>query len=69
MSSQSKDLGQVDAEREEARHYGAVAPSTHPRGAGFRVLSRMARKRAETAPGYSPRHRMECEPDSLPAVG
>jgi hypothetical protein len=69
MSSHLRDLGQADAERVEARHYGAAAPSAHPRGAGFRVLSRMARKRAEAGPAYSPRHRLECEPDSLPAVG
>jgi hypothetical protein len=69
MGSHVSDSGKVDAECADARHDDAVAPSAHPRGAGFRVLSRMARGRAEATPAYSPRHRLEGEPDSLPAVG
>jgi hypothetical protein len=41
----------------------------HPRGAGFRVLSRIARRRAEEDPDYLPRHRSDSEPDDVSAVG
>lgn len=39
----------------------------HPRGAGFRVLSKIARSRAADD-GYAPRHRLDAEPDRLPAA-
>lgn len=45
------------------RKDGAVAMSTHPRGAGFRVLSRMARSCAADEPSYAPRHRLDSESD------
>ena len=64
MSSQLKDSqSQCDAD------YRHVAPSEHPRGTGFRVLSRLARKRADEASAYAPRHRMDGEPDTCSAAG
>lgn len=42
---------------------------SHPRGRGFEVLSRIARTRAWEDDGYSPRHRLETEPDGMPADG
>ena len=46
------------------KHEGVV-PVTHPRGMGFRVLSRIARGRADEEPGYVPRHRFEHDVDAL----
>jgi hypothetical protein len=63
MSSQLKDSQTRDAE------YRHVGPSEHPRGTGFRVLSRLARKREDEASAYSPRHRLDCEPDVFTVVG
>lgn len=63
------DLSTVEHEqRDDARHKGDL-PVEHPRSAGFRVLSRMARKRAEELPDYEPRHRTAGEHDTLTAVG
>jgi hypothetical protein len=39
-----------------------VMASAHPRGAGFRVLSRIARHRT-TEDTFVPRHRLDVEPD------
>jgi len=47
--------------RDEQRTSAGLA--THPRGAGFRVLSRIARIQADAA-AYAPRHRRE-EPVDL----
>lgn len=68
MSSQMNDLSTIEHERDDARHKGDL-PVEHPRSAGFRVLSRLARKRAEELPDYAPRHRMTGEQDALTAVG
>jgi hypothetical protein len=38
--------------------------SSHPRGRGFRVLSRIARVQASDA-GYVPRHRLDVPGDAL----
>ena len=46
---------------------GAGTGHRHPRGRGFEVLSRIARTRASEDDGYSPRHRLEAEPDGMPA--
>jgi hypothetical protein len=51
----------------ESKH--AADSAAHPRGAGFRVLSRLARRKAEEEPGYLPRHRSDAEPDDVSAVG
>jgi hypothetical protein len=69
MSSELNFWSTVDHEQDDAvRHHDGV-PSAHPRGEGFRVLSRMARTRAEL-PDYSPRHRLGGESaDTLPALG
>jgi hypothetical protein len=38
---------------------GLDTVNVHPRARGFRVLSRIARSRADEASGYEPRHRRE----------
>jgi hypothetical protein len=62
MSSQSKDSSTVESEQ-------GVHAAPHPRAAGFRVLSRLARCKTEEDPAYLPRHRSESDTDALPAVG
>jgi hypothetical protein len=65
MSTQLKE-----APAQSAAEFRHVGPAEHPRGTGFRVLSRLARKRAdEAASAYAPRHRMDGEPDAFTAVG
>lgn len=58
MSSESMAWSTVEHEQHDAVRRDERVSSAHPRGAGFRVLSRLARKRAE-APEYSPRHRVD----------
>jgi|tagenome__1003787_1003787.scaffolds.fasta_scaffold19786569_2 hypothetical protein len=65
------DLSTVEHEQrgdDDARHKGDLTVE-HPRSAGFRVLSRLARKRAEELPDYAPRHRMTGEQNALTTVG
>jgi hypothetical protein len=66
MSAQLRDLSTVCDERNgtHAEHTSA----THPRGPGFRILSRIARNRAAEEPEYAPRHRLDAEPDFVPSV-
>lgn len=64
-----RDWSTVEHEQADAEHHDALPPSTHPRGAGFRVLSRLARTRAEESPEYSPRHRQDDDPEDLPTFG
>jgi hypothetical protein len=70
MSSEQSAWSTVEHEPEDVvcADADADAASAHPRGAGFRVLSRMARERAES-PDYSPRHRLDGESDALPSPG
>jgi hypothetical protein len=46
----------------------AAEPGAHPRGAGLRVLSRIARSRADEDSDYRPRHRLDVPVDSEPQV-
>jgi hypothetical protein len=69
MSSQLGNSRTSQDVRGAVRTDTAVLVARHPRGAGFRVLSRIARNHADDD-GYAPRHRMDAEPDRLPvAVG
>lgn len=69
MSSELNFWSTVEHEQEDAVRHDDAVPSAHPRGAGFRVLSRMARRRTES-PDYSPRHRLDGESaDTLPVLG
>jgi hypothetical protein len=43
--------------------FDAAVGLSHPRGRGFRVLSRMARVRAEDSDDYAPRHRRDVPVD------
>ncbi len=58
MSTLVMDMRPVG--REEQRRAAGLAE--HPRGAGFRVLSRIARIQADEA-AYSPRHRRDMPAD------
>lgn len=63
MSSQLRDLSVVRDERgTHCTHEGDVA--AHPRGMGFRVLSRIARVHADEETSYVPRHRLDVPDDS-----
>jgi len=65
MSSQLRDLSTVVTEQNAVdRHHGVVT-AVHPRGMGFRVLSRMARSHAEEETAYVPRHRLDAPVDSV----
>lgn len=44
-----------------------VVAAVHPRRSGFRVLSRMARGRADEDGDYAPRHRLD-EPDGAESL-
>jgi hypothetical protein len=68
MSSQLMDLSAAGDVQRTVRTDGSVTAAQHPRGAGFRVLSRIARSRAAEDDGYAPRHRLENEADCLPAA-
>ena len=61
MSSPLRDSS-GDEHGATGRHEGDVS-ATHPRGMGFRVLSRIARGRTEEDTGYVPRHRFEHDVD------
>lgn len=70
MSSQLRDLSTAGDVQSTVRMDGSVPAAAHPRGAGFRVLSRIARNRAAEDDAYAPRHRLDGEADCLPvAVG
>jgi hypothetical protein len=64
MSSQFRDLSTAERVQRPRIDDGTVVVSAHPRGAGFRVLSRMARHR-NVDDGFSPRHRLDVEPDCV----
>jgi hypothetical protein len=55
MSSHLRNSSTDGDEPNAARRYDGVAE--HPRGTGFRVLSQLARHRAEEEAYYAPRHR------------
>ena len=57
MSSALRDLSTARDEQRDA--HGSVLTAPHPRGAGFRVLSRIARIRADEDDNYAPRHRLD----------
>jgi hypothetical protein len=59
MSAMVMDVRTVGHRTETDGMFDAVVGRTHPRGQGFRVLSRMARVRAEDGADYAPRHRGE----------
>jgi hypothetical protein len=72
MSSQLRDLS-AHADAYDTRRDGdecAGKRVEHPRGAGFRVLSRLARKVDEES-SYEPRHRLVIpdEPDAVSIAG
>ena len=67
MSSQLRDLSTAGNVQRTVRNDGSVTAAPHPRGAGFRVLSRIARNHAADD-GYAPRHRLDGEADCLPAA-
>ena len=60
MSTFAMDMRRVGRE-EQLRPAGLAA---HPRGAGFRVLSRIARIQADEA-AYTPRHRRDIPADEV----
>jgi hypothetical protein len=64
MSSQFRDLSTAERVQRTRADDGAVMVSAHPRGAGFRVLSRMARHRT-VDDGFTPRHRLDVDPDRV----
>lgn len=70
MSSQLRDMSGVDTGVDfGVESTNTVDAAPHPRGAGFRVLSRLARRKAEDEQDYLPRHRSDSEPDDVSAVG
>jgi hypothetical protein len=70
MSSLLRDLSTAEDVQGTVHVDASVMAAAHPRGAGFRVLSRIARNRASEDDGYAPRHRLDAEPDCLTtAVG
>jgi hypothetical protein len=64
MSSQFRDLSTGDGAQRALPNNGTVIVAAHPRGAGFRVLSRMARHRTAEE-NFVPRHRLDAEPDCV----
>ena len=64
MSAQLKDLGTAEAEQDTAGRHEGVAAAAHPRGMGFRVLSRMARSGPDEESDYAPRHRLDAQADA-----
>jgi hypothetical protein len=63
MSSQLMSVSRVETEQGTRNRRDVVTTLAHPRGMGFRVLSRMAR--AEAGSGYIPRHRLDAPVDSV----
>jgi hypothetical protein len=64
MSAQVSDPGPVAGRHVDVQAADSTAPAEHPRGAGFRILSRMARRRDHDPapdPAYEPRHRLDDE--------
>lgn len=68
MSSQLRGLSTAGDVQRTVCTDGSATAAQHPRGAGFRVLSRIARNRAAEDDGYAPRHRLDGEADCLPAA-
>lgn len=64
MSSQFRDLSTGESVQRALPSTGTIMASAHPRGAGFRVLSRMARHRT-AQDDFVPRHRLDTEPDCV----
>ena len=67
MSAMAMDMRPIGRGGETVTTLQAVPGDTHPRGRGFRVLSRIARTHASDE-SYSPRHRMDGETEGLPAA-
>jgi hypothetical protein len=63
MGSQLMSLSRVETEQGTRDGRDRATTLAHPRGMGFRVLSRMAR--ADADPGYIPRHRLDAPVDSI----
>jgi len=61
MSSRLRDTGNSEGTAPTDGAEEVPARVTHPRGAGFRVLSRIARTQADD--DYAPRHRRETPAD------
>jgi hypothetical protein len=59
MSSQLRDLSTAGGEQDTAGRHENAAAAAHPRGMGFRVLSRMARGQSDDDAEYLPRHRLD----------
>jgi hypothetical protein len=64
MSSQFRNLSTGESMQRGLSNNGTVQVSAHPRGAGFRVLSRLARHRTDEET-FVPRHRLDAEPDCV----
>ena len=62
MSSQFSTLSTGESMQRSLPNSGTVQVAAHPRGAGFRVLSRLARHRTAEET-FVPRHRLDAEPD------
>lgn len=58
MSALMMDLRTVSHHGQTVAVFDAGVGRTHPRGHGFRVLSRIARTQADDD-GYAPRHRRD----------
>jgi hypothetical protein len=65
MSSPSRDLSSMKEQQSATGRH--VVAAVHPRRSGFRVLSRMARGRADEDGDYAPRHRLD-EPDGAESL-
>jgi hypothetical protein len=59
MSPELRALSKARDEQDAAGRHEGVAAAAHPRGMGFRVLSRMARSSADEETDYAPRHRLD----------
>jgi hypothetical protein len=59
MSTMVMDVRPVQHGAETVGMFDAMAGQSHPRGQGFKVLSRMARTRAVDGADYAPRHRRD----------
>lgn len=62
MSTLVMDVRPIGRGHGTGRTFDAILGRTHPRGQGFRVLSRIARVNADD-PDYAPRHRRDVQPD------
>ena len=65
LRDSSADAAVLDTTRNEGRERRLAL--VHPRGPGFRTLSRLARHEADEETGYAPRHRVggPCDESSV----